>query len=131
MDKQDWDDMMMYGEKSMIILTIFAGCFLVFGIIVFYDATRSMESEKTIIVEGEITDYKIFEDYFVLEFDNETRYKISYGDGWGDNIYDFTVNSKMIIRLNRNTYDGILFKADKEWNINSIVKVPDKNPTIR
>jgi len=113
-------------DRGFIILIAFLIGIVIFFGISLYDVFKYEESAEIIIVEGEITDYEIYEDYFVLEFDNETKYKINYGTGWDANIYDFTVNSKLILKLRKHNYDGMFFDPGKRWNIDSIIKVPEK-----
>ena len=110
-------------EIGMAILFIAIFSFIVIFAIDTVGSINCLE-EKTIY--GEVTDSEFFDDYFVLEFNNETRYKISYGaNGFGfNNFYDFTVHSKLNVKLSRTTYDGIIFKSDKLWIVESIIKVP-------
>ena len=107
------------------IFSIFVMCIIIvaiiFTIVLMYDFNNAIheDNNKYITIEGEVTDYCVFEDYIMIEFNDNKRYKINYQ---GD--MDFTVNSKLIVKLEKCTYDGFLWESDKYWTVTNIIKVP-------
>ena len=119
---------MSMGDKVCMIekyiLLIFAiGC-LCFAIFAFIDIEIVMGSQEVIVVEGEVINVDVYNDYLDITFDNGETYKVKYPSGWGTKSIDLTVNSKLIVKMSRYTKDGFFIKSS-DWKIDSIVKVPD------
>ena len=86
-------------------------------------ATYDYITDENIVVEGKIISTEYLEtidagifgsrDVLRVTFDNNESYDLVLGD----RDYDFTVNSKLILKLNN--YD------DDRWSVTKIIKVPD------
>jgi len=77
-------------------------------------------SREETTIEGEITDYEIFDDYMILEFNENESYRVSRASGFTD----FTVNSKLIVKFVSYSW-WLLPNTNNEWHITSILKMPD------
>jgi len=99
----------------LIVLTIGAGLIAIYV----HESLMVSVCDESEIVEGHVTDVTTYEDYIEIEFNGNQRYKIKYPDS-----ADFTVNSELVVKLKRSTYKGIFIEADKEWRVDSIIKVP-------
>jgi len=111
-------------KADIIGLTLFV--FILFGIclacLIIVEEMDSTFSYETEVVVGTVTNYFAYDAYVTIEFNNETRYDIKFGD------YDFTVNSNLIVRLTRYNYDGfIIHKHDEQWTVSDIMKLPSLN----
>jgi hypothetical protein len=78
---------------------------------------------ETKYIEGVVIDYEIVKepnflggtnDFLVLTFDNNETYKFHMDE----DMYDFTVNSKLILRISKG---GL----SKSWGIIKMIRVPD------
>lgn len=100
--------------------------FFLIAIIIILGAVGYMIlTTEYITVEGTVTDVEAILkddgsiDYFIVTFDNNRIYKMGVGDGLiHEKNIDFTVNSSLIIELERNGFSSGV------WTIKSITKIP-------
>lgn len=82
------------------------------------------QRSKEIIIEGRVVDASMDDYWMVITFDNNESYRIHYE--FQETLYDFTVNSKMIIKLTY--FDCILLPNTNDvWDVDTMIKV-DENP---
>jgi len=83
---------------------------------------QTMSSTKSITIEDKVVDVDISRmDYMIVTFDNGEAYNIRYT--YDDNEIDFTVNSKMKIKLTSASC-WLMPNNDNVWDITQIVKIP-------
>lgn len=110
--------LMFFISGFMVLVTVIGGL----GLIVFQgDVANLYASVSYDTVQGEVTDYDIFDDYINITFNNNQSFDIVYQENM-----DFTVNSQLIVKLKRYDYDGVFLSSDDYWRVDSITKVPSK-----
>ena len=83
---------------------------------------QTASSTKNITIEDKVVDVDVSHtDYMIVTFENGEAYNIRYS--YGNNEIDFTVNSKMKIKLT-STSCWIIPNNDNVWSIVQIVKIP-------
>ena len=97
--------------------------FIVFVIPIIFVGANLVQltlSLKKVSIEGEITDYEIYDNYMILEFNDKESYRVGRTSGFTD----FTVNSKLVVKLASYSW-WLLPNTNNEWRIISILKMPD------
>ncbi len=128
MGRKPWDDGMkdkiMDNLKLWSITILFAVLILsVLTVIVGY--VQDTIHGESVQIEGGVTDYKLYDDYLYLEFNNNSDgYEISLPDTYHiEEAWDFTVKSNMLIELRKS---GAWWNINGRWNLVYIIKVPEK-----
>ena len=111
-------------DKELIGVVAFfcpLGVMIIFGVTAVYEAGAAVDDFVEVVIEGSVTNIDISDDVLYITFDNNETYDvISY-----QQTLDFTVNSKLIVILQKSTYDGLLVDPAEHWHISKIIKVPD------
>jgi len=80
---------------------------------------------EDVIIEGKVTDVELREDGIIIVTFNNNSDEIYYIEQIGlfGKELDFTVNSKIIVKLYRDDY--FLFPDPEYWHIDKIIKISD------
>jgi len=104
---------MISGIFVVIMLTIMIGTMIQFGL-----------SIEEVIVEGDVVDYQLYDNYVRVYFDTGEIYNINYHrTGYGGGVLDFTDNSTLCLELQK-TECWITPNPDDVWGIITFIKMP-------